>query len=74
MKIGSVQLYRMGDDLAVNLIKLSAKNGKFDENQTITALDMIESAFERPEAIVSPADRTPLATVSLLRTVVSLGL
>jgi hypothetical protein len=68
LKIGAVQLHRMGDDLAVNLIKATAKSGKLTPGQTNTALEMIETAFERPESILSAADRSPRATVSLLRT------
>ena len=68
LKSGAVQLHRMGDDLAVNLIKVTAKSGKLTPGQTDTALEMIEKAFERPESILSVADRSPRATVSLLRT------
>jgi hypothetical protein len=57
----------MGDDLAVNLMKLTAKTGKISPNQEATALDMMERAFERPQSILSAADRSPWATVSLLR-------
>lgn len=68
LKLGAVQLHRMGDDLAVNLIKVIAKSGKLSRDQTSTALDMIEKAFERPQSILSAVDRSPRATVSLLRT------
>ena len=68
LRIGAVQLHRMGDDLAVNLIKVTAKSEKLSREQTSTALEMIEKAFERPDAILATVDRSPKATVSLLRT------
>jgi hypothetical protein len=72
LKIGLVQLHRMGDDVAVNLIKLRATLGKLTLSQTSTALDMIERAFERSSSITSALDRTPRATVSLLRDLAAL--
>lgn len=68
LKIGSVQLHRMGDDVAVHLLKISARDGKLNAEQTKTALDMLEKAFERQEYTISRTNRKPLATVSLLRT------
>jgi hypothetical protein len=68
LKIGAVQLHRMGDDLAVNVIRVTAKSEKLTPDQTNTALEMIDKAFDRPECILSAADKLPRATVSLLRT------
>lgn len=64
---GSPQLHRMGDEAAVNIMKVLGEGVPLSGTNELTILDMIHTAFEFPEAIMVPFDRHPDATFFLLR-------
>src|SRR6185437_3762595 len=64
---GSPQLHRMGDEAAVNIMKVLGEGVPLSDTNEFTILDMIHTAFEFPEAIMVPFDRHPDATSFLLR-------
>lgn len=64
---GSPQLHRMGDEAAVNIMKVLGEGVPLSGTNELTILDMIHTAFEFPEAIMVPFDQHPDATFFLLR-------
>jgi hypothetical protein len=61
------QLWRLGDEAAVNVMKIIATDGPLNETQESRALDIIHKAFEHPESIRVPNDLQPNATMFLLQ-------
>jgi hypothetical protein len=66
LTVGDAQLHRLGDQAAVDIMKVLGENA-LGEAQTPTVLDMLHKAFERPAAIVNHSDRAPKAASFLLR-------
>ena len=64
---GSPQLHRMGDEVAVNIMKVLGEGIPLSDTNELTIWDMIHTTFEFPEAIMVPFDRHPDATSFLLR-------
>ena len=64
---GSPQLQRMGDEAAVNIMKVFVEGVPLNDTSELTILDMIHTAFEFPEAIMVPFDQHPDTTFFLLR-------
>jgi hypothetical protein len=64
---GAFQLYGMGDEAAVDVIKiLSAKpSPSLDEIQA--TLDIVHMAFQHPESIIEPVNQKPRAALFLLQ-------
>ena len=59
-------LYPMGDEAAVDVIKALGVGGATPA-QIQSALDIIHTAFEHPEAILDPVHREPRAAMFLLQ-------
>jgi len=59
-------LYPMGDEAAVDVIKALGPRGATPA-QMQSALEIIHTAFEHPEAILNPVDREPRAAMFLLQ-------
>ncbi|WP_321474652.1 hypothetical protein [uncultured Paludibaculum sp.] len=68
LEVGNTQLHRLGDQAAADIVKILG-DGTLREAQVPIILDMLHKAFERPAAILRPNDRTPGATLFLLRTI-----
>ena len=65
LQVGDVQLHRLGDQAAVDIMKiLGGKSAS--EAQIPTILDMLRKAYELPKAILVAADRQPRASLFLL--------
>jgi hypothetical protein len=60
-------LYPMGDEAAVDVIKVLGAGGGATPAQIQSALDIIHTAFEHPEAILNPVHREPRAAMFLLQ-------
>lgn len=60
-------LYAMGDEAAVDVIKALGAGGGATPAQIQSALDIIHTAFEHPDAIVNPVHREPHAAMFLLQ-------
>jgi chaperonin GroEL (HSP60 family) len=57
----------MGDEAAVNLLKILGTRTDFTETERATALEIIKRAFEEPPSIMIANDRMPHATLFLLK-------
>jgi hypothetical protein len=62
---GSIQLHRLGDQAAVDIMKILGGKSVSDA-QIPTILDMLRKAYELPKAILIAADRQPKASLFLL--------
>jgi hypothetical protein len=60
-------LYPMGDEAAVDVIKALGPGGAATPALIQSALEIIHTAFEHPEAIQNPVDREPRAAMFLLQ-------
>jgi hypothetical protein len=65
LQVGNAQLHRLGDQATSNITKVSGDNS-LTEPQMMTVFDMLIKAFERPAAILKPANRQPKAISFLL--------
>lgn len=63
---GSVQLHRMGDEAAVDIVKILGGGTSLSAAGALTVLDIVHTAFEHPLSIASPSDQHPNATLFLL--------
>jgi hypothetical protein len=63
--VGNAQLHRLGDQAAVDIMKILAGKSVSDA-QVPTILDMLRKAYELPKAILIAADRQPKASLFLL--------
>ena len=64
-------LYPMGDEAAVDVIKALDPGAAATPALIQSALEIIHTAFEHPEAILNPVDREPRAAMFLLQYFVS---
>ncbi len=71
LTVGNAQLHRAGDQAAVDLIKIIGVRKPLNETETLTLIEMLRKAFERPAAILAGSDRTPKATLFLLQSLES---
>jgi len=60
-------LYPMGDEAAVDVLKALSTGETPTSAQIESALDIIHTAFERPEVILSPVNRDPRAVIACSR-------
>lgn len=60
-------LSRLGDRAAIGVMRSLADKGLSDAVETKRALWVLQTAFSAPGNIAEPADRTPKATLFLLR-------
>jgi hypothetical protein len=60
-------LYPMGDEAAVDVLKALSAGRAATPVQMQSALEIIHTAFEHPEAILSPMNREPRAAIFLLQ-------
>jgi hypothetical protein len=60
-------LYPMGDEAAVDVLKALSAGRAATPAQMQSALEIIHTAFEHPEAILSPMNREPRAAIFLLQ-------
>lgn len=68
LKIGSVQLHRMGDHAATYILQVvQTRKNWLSDAEAHTVLDMILKAYETPAAITSMADRGTLSSMILLQ-------
>jgi hypothetical protein len=67
VKAGAVQLYGMGDEAAVDILRILGARGPLTVAEERSALDVVDMAFEHPNSIIDPNYRSPGATVFLLR-------
>jgi hypothetical protein len=65
LQVGNAQLYRLGDQAAVDIMKILGGKSVSDA-QIPTILDMLRKAYEVPKAILIAADRQPKASLFLL--------
>jgi hypothetical protein len=63
--VGNAQLHRLGDQAAVDIMKILGGKSASDA-QIPTILDMLRKAYEVPKAILIHADRQPKASLFLL--------
>jgi hypothetical protein len=66
VKNGAIQLHGMGDEASVDLLKILGGKNLLTVPDSQAALDIIHLAFEQPDSIIDPANKTPQATISLL--------
>ena len=65
---GNVQVHRMGDRAAKYILKLLQSRPPLNAAEQQTALDIIQKAYEKPQVIISAADRrSTTATSNLLQ-------
>jgi len=57
----------MGDEAAVDLLKILGAKGSLTVGESQAALDIIHMAFEKPTSIISPLNQKPDATMFLLQ-------
>jgi len=69
LTVGAFHLHQMGDEAAVNIIKILGMRGTITptEAELTTALTIMENAFEEPTLIARANDRQPRATLFLLQ-------
>ena len=65
LQVGNAQLHRLGDQAAVDIMKILG-GASVSDAQMPTILDMLHKAFEVPKAIILIADRQPKASLFLL--------
>jgi hypothetical protein len=65
LQVGNPQLHRLGDQAAVDIMKILGGKSASDA-QIPTILDMLRKAYEVPKAILIHADRQPKASLFLL--------
>jgi len=61
------QINRLGDRLAIALIKIYPERELFEPSNVRRYLPLIRAAFVAPRIVSDPADRKPAITVMLLR-------
>jgi hypothetical protein len=67
VKNGAIQLHGMGDEAGVDLLKILEGETSLTVSESQAALDIIHMAFEQPDSIIDPVNKTPQATTSLLQ-------
>jgi hypothetical protein len=64
---GAVHLWGMGDEAAVDVIKVLGAKPSMSSTEMQASLDIIHVAFEHPESIISPANRKPQAALFVMK-------
>jgi hypothetical protein len=64
---GAPQLYGMGDEAAVDVIKVLSTKPSLTPAEVQAGLDIIHMAFEHPESIISPVNRKPQAALFVMK-------
>lgn len=64
---GAAQLWGMGDEVAVDVLKTLSASPSMMPTSTPSVLDIIHRAFEKPGSIIEPANRRPQAATFLLQ-------
>lgn len=67
LQTGAVQLHGMGDEAAIDVLKILGDKPSLSVGEQHTALDIVHRSFEQPASILNPAHRKPAATLFLLR-------
>jgi len=57
----------MGDEAAVDVLKILSAKSSLTPTEMHATLDIIHMAFEHPVAVTNPSDRSPRAALFLLR-------
>ena len=60
-------LHRMGDDAAVNVLRVIGEKQSLTPTQKETILAILETAFQRPESISNANDKEPRVTLFVLQ-------
>ena len=63
---GKAQLYGMGDEAAVDVIKILGERPPLSWDEIQSTLDIVHMAFEHPDSIIEPVNRKPRAALFLL--------
>ncbi len=64
---GAAQLYGMGDEAAVDVLKVLGTKSTVSNTEAQAILDIVHVAFEHPEAITEPVNQKPRAGLLLLQ-------
>jgi hypothetical protein len=64
---GAVQLWGMGDEAAVDVLKVLSSKSALTPDSTASILDVVHMAFQHPESIISPVNQKPQAASFLLQ-------
>ncbi|HLH00260.1 MAG TPA: hypothetical protein VKX49_28395 [Bryobacteraceae bacterium] len=64
---GAVQLWGMGDEAAVDVMKVLSTEPSPSSTEMQASLDLIHLAFEHPESIISPVNRKPRAALFVMK-------
>lgn len=62
-----LQLHRMGDEVASDLLKTIGANQSLSQAQRDTCLALLQEAFAKPELIKNKSDRDPKLTMFVLQ-------
>jgi hypothetical protein len=62
-----IQLHRMGDEVASDLLKTIGANQSLSQTQRNTSLALLQEAFAKPELIKNKSDRDPKLTMFVLQ-------
>ena len=64
---GAVQLYGMGDEAAVDVLKILGTKSSLSNTELQAILDIVHTAFQHPESIMEPVNQKPRAVLLLLQ-------
>jgi hypothetical protein len=64
---GAAQLYGMGDEAAVDVLKVFSAKPAPTPAELNSALDIIHMAFKQPASILVPGNKQPMATLFLFQ-------
>lgn len=64
---GRALLHRMGDEAAVAVMKNIGSVATLNEQQGLTILEIVQTAFESPQSVANAQDRQPNASQFLLQ-------
>ncbi len=64
---GAFQLYGMGDEAAVDVLKVLSTKPSLTYEEMQATLDIVHMAFQHPESIIEPVNRKPRAALFLLQ-------
>jgi hypothetical protein len=65
--VGAVQLHGMGDEAAVDVLKILGVKPSLTAAQQQATLDVLHMAFEQPASIIDPVNEKPQAAAFLLQ-------
>ena len=64
---GAAQLYGMGDEAAVDILRILGTRQPLASAEQQSVLDIVSMSFDHPDSIIDPNYRAPNASVFLLR-------